>query len=83
MINKKNKTLTEELLKVQIDAVDSAYIQDEFSNMQVAICEIIEMLSLENLDEQRSAIIDQLIQVCNNVLDQVIMSIQAEKLSGV
>lgn len=83
MINKKNKTLTEELLKVQIDAVDSAYIQDEFSNMQVAICEIIEMLSLENLDEQRIAIIDQLIQVCNNVLDQVIMSIQAEKLSGV
>lgn len=83
MISKKNKTLTEELLKVQIDAVDSAYIQDEFSNMQVAICEIIEMLSLENLDEQRIAIIDQLIQVCNNVLDQVIMSIQAEKLSGV
>ena len=41
------------------------------------------MLSLENLDEQRIAIIDQLIQVCNNVLDQVIMSIQAEKLSGV
>lgn len=83
MINSNTKRLTEELLKVQVEAVDSAYIQDELSNMQVSVCEIIEMLSLENLDEQRIAIIDQLIQVCNNVLDQVIMSIQAEKLSGV
>lgn len=78
MINKKNKTLTEELLKVQIDAVDSAYIQDEFSNMQVAICEIIETLSLTDLDENKIAIIDQLIQVCNNVLDQIIMNMSTQ-----
>lgn len=80
MVNSNTKKLTEELLKVQIDAVDSAYIQDEFSNMQVSVCEIIEMLSLENLDERTIAIIDQLIQVCNNVLDQIIMSIQATKI---
>lgn len=80
MVNSNTRKLTEELLKVQVEAVDSAYIQDEFSNMQVAICEIIEMLSLENLDERTIAIIDQLIQVCNNVLDQIIMSIQSTKI---
>lgn len=80
MINSNTKRLTEELLKVQVEAVDSAYIQDELSNMQVSVCEIIEMLSLENLDERTIAIIDQLIQVCNNVLDQIIMSIQATKI---
>lgn len=80
MINSNTKRLTEELLKVQVEAVDSAYIQDELSNMQVSVCEIIEMLSLENLDERTIAIIDQLIQVCNNVLDQIIMSIQTTKI---
>lgn len=80
MINSNTKRLTEELLKVQVEAVDSAYIQDELSNMQVSVCEIIEMLSLENLDERTIAIIDQLIQVCSNVLDQIIMSIQATKI---
>lgn len=71
MINRNNKKLTEELLKVQVEEVDSAYIQDEFSNMQVAINEIIEQLSVSNLDEHRIEIIDQLVQICNNVLDQI------------
>lgn len=71
MINRNNKKLTEELLKVQVEEVDSAYIQDEFSNMQVAISEIIEQLSVSNLDEHRIEIIDQLVQICNNVLDQI------------
>lgn len=78
MVTKKNKKLTEELLKVQIDAVDSIYIQDEFSNMQVAIGDIIEQLSLSNFDDQKLEIIDQLIQVCNNVLDQIIMNINIQ-----
>ena len=64
MVNSNTRKLTEELLKVQIDAVDSAYIQDEFSNMQV--------------DENKIAIIDQLIQVCNNVLDQIIMNMSTQ-----
>ncbi len=80
MMAKKNKKLTEELLKVQIDAVDSAYVQDEFSNMQDAICEIIEQLSLSNFDDQKLEIIDQLIQVCNNVLDQIIINIQVAEI---
>lgn len=78
MVNSNTKRLTEELLKVQVEAVDSAYIQDEFSNMQVAICEIIETLSLTDLDENKIAIIDQLIQVCNNVLDQIIMNMNTQ-----
>lgn len=78
MVTKKNKKLTEELLRVQIDAVDNIYIQDEFSNMQVAIGDIIEQLSLSNFDDQKLEIIDQLIQVCNNVLEQIIMNINIQ-----
>lgn len=78
MVNSNRRILTEELLKVQVDAVDTTYIQDELSTMQVAISQIIETLSLSNLDEQRMAIIDQLIQVCNNVLDQIIMNMNLE-----
>lgn len=78
MVNSNRRILTEELLKVQVDAVDTAYIQDELSTMQVAICEIIETLTLSNLDENKIAIIDQLIQVCNNVLDQIIMNMNLE-----
>lgn len=78
MVNSNRRKLTEELLKVQVDAVDTAYIQDELSTMQVAICEIIETLTLSNLDENKIAIIDQLIQVCNNVLDQIIMNMNLE-----
>lgn len=80
MINRNNKKLTEELLKVQVEEVDSAYIQDEFSNMQVAISEIIEQLSVSNLDEHRIEIIDQLVQICNNVLDQICINLVKEVL---
>lgn len=80
MTNRNNKRLTEELLKVQVEEVDSAYIQDEFSNMQVAINEIIEQLSVSNLDEHRIEIIDQLVQICNSVLDQVCINLVKEVL---
>lgn len=80
MTNRNNKKLTEELLKVQLEEVDSAYIQDEFSNMQVAINEIIEQLSVSNLDEHRIEIIDQLVQICNSVLDQICMNLVKEVL---
>ncbi len=80
MVNSNRRILTEELLKVQVDAVDTTYIQDELSTMQVAISQIIETLSLSNLDEQRMAIIDQLIEVCNNVLDQIIVNAQIQEI---
>lgn len=80
MTNRNNKRLTEELLKVQVEEVDSAYIQDEFSNMQIAINEIIEQLSVSNLDEHRIEIIDQLVQICNNVLDQICINLIKEVL---
>lgn len=80
MTNRNNKKLTEELLKVQIEEVNSTYIQDEFSNMQVAISEIIEQLSVSNLDEHRIEIIDQLVQICNNVLDQICINLVKEVL---
>ena len=51
MVNSNRRILTEELLKVQVDAVDTAYIQDELLTMQVAISQIIETLSLSNFDE--------------------------------
>ncbi len=80
MTNRNNKKLTEELLKVQIEEVNSTYIQDEFSNMQVAINEIIEQLSVSNIDEHRIEIIDQLVQICNSVLDQICMNLVKEVL---
>lgn len=80
MVNSNRRILTEELLRVQVDAVDTAYIQDELLTMQVAISQIIETLSLSNLDEQRMAIIDQLIEVCNNVLDQIIVNAQIQEI---
>lgn len=80
MTNRNNKKLTEELLKVQIEEVNSTYIQDEFSNMQVAISEIIEQLSVSNIDEHRIEIIDQLVQICNSVLDQICMNLVKEVL---
>lgn len=80
MGNSNTKKLTEELLKVQVESVDSAYIQDEFSNMQVVIFDIIEQLSLSNLDEHRIEIIDQLILICNSVLDQIVVNIEAQEL---
>ncbi len=82
MVNSNRRVLTEELLKVQVDAVDTAYIQDELSTMQVAISQIIETLSLSNFDENKISIIDQLIEVCNNVLDQIIenMNTQVERI---
>lgn len=82
MVNSNRRILTEELLKVQVDAVDTAYIQDELSTMQVAISQIIETLSLSNFDENKIAIIDQLIEVCNNVLDQIVinMNMQVERI---
>lgn len=78
MVNSNRRILTEELLKVQVDAVDTAYIQDELSTMQVAISQIIETLSLSNFDENKIAIIDQLIEVCNNVLDQIVINLNTQ-----
>ncbi len=78
MVNSNRRRLTEELLKVQVDAVDSVYIQDEFSNMQVAISQIIETLAVSNFDEGTIAIIDQLIEVCNNVLDQIVINMNTQ-----
>ena len=80
MVNSNRRILTEELLKVQVDAVDTAYIQDELSTMQVAISQIIETLSLSNFDENKISIIDQLIEVCNNVLDQIIVNAQIQEI---
>lgn len=82
MVNSNRRILTEELLKVQVDAVDTAYIEDELSTMQVTISQIIETLSLSNFDENKIAIIDQLIEVCNNVLDQIVinMNMQVERI---
>ena len=78
MVNSNRRILTEELLRVQVDAVDTAYIQDEFSNMQVAISQIIETLAVSNFDEGTIAIIDQLIEVCNNVLDQIVINMNTQ-----
>lgn len=78
MVNSNRRILTEELLKVQVDAVDTAYIQDELLTMQVAISQIIETLSLSNFDEGTIAIIDQLIEVCNNVLDQIVINMNTQ-----
>ncbi len=78
MVTKKNKKLTEELVKVQMQHIDPTFLQDEFTQMQVAICEIIEKLQETNLDEATINVIYQLNEICNAVIDKINWNISAQ-----
>lgn len=78
MVAKKNKKLTEDLIQVQMEHVDTMYLQEEFTEMQVAICSIIEQLSVTDLSETQINIIYQLNEICNAVIDQISMNILAQ-----
>lgn len=80
MITKKNKKLTEDIMQIQINQVDTMYLQEEFSEMQVAICGIIERLAETDLDETQINIIYNLNEVCNAIIDQISMNVSAQKL---
>ena len=78
MVTKKIKKLTEELVKVQMQHIDPTFLQDEFTQMQVAICEIIEKLQETNLDEATINVIYQLNEICNAVIDKINWNISAQ-----
>lgn len=79
MVTKKNKKLTEDIMEIQVNHVDTMFLQDEFSQMQVAICSIIEQLSVTDLDETQIDIIYNLNAICNAILDQISGNISAQE----
>ena len=78
MVTKKNKKLTEDFIKVQMQHIDPTFLQDEFSQMQVAICSIIEQLQETNLDETTINVIYQLNEICNAIIDKIDWNISAQ-----
>ena len=78
MITKKNKKLTEDIMQIQIDQVDTMFLQEEFTQMQVALSNIIEQLSVNDLDETQINIIYQLNEICNAVIDQIELNVSAK-----
>lgn len=78
MVTKKNKKLTEDFIKVQMQHIDPTFLQDEFSQMQVAICSIIEKLQETNLDETTINVIYQLNEICNAIIDKIDWNISAQ-----
>lgn len=79
MINK-NKKLTEDLIRVDMQQIDNMYLQEELAQMQNVISEIIQQLSIVDITQNRVETIYQLNQVCNNVLDQICMNLVIEEL---
>lgn len=79
MLNK-NKKLTEDLIRVDMQQIDNMYLQEEFGQMQNVISEIIQQLSIVDITQNRVETIYQLNQVCNNVLDQICMNLVIEEL---
>ncbi len=77
---KKNKKLTEDILQIQVNQVDTMFLQDEFSQMQMAICSIIEQLSVTDLSETQINIIYNLNEVCNAIIDQIAVNVSAQEL---
>ncbi len=80
MMAKKNKKLTEDILQIQVNQVDTMFLQDEFSQMQMAICSIIEQLSVTDLSETQINIIYNLNEVCNAIIDQIAVNVSAQEL---
>lgn len=79
MINK-NKKLTEDLIRVDMQQIDNMYLQEELAQMQNVISEIIQQLSIVDITQNRVETIYQLNQVCKNVLDQICMNLVIEEL---
>ncbi len=80
MVTNKSKKLTEDIMEIQVNHVDTMFLQDEFSQMQVAICSIIEQLSVTDLSETQIDIIYNLNAICNAILDQISANISAQEL---
>ena len=78
MLNKNRNKLTEDFIKVQIQEVDSIFLQEEFIEMQDTITEIIQ--ELEHIDKSRVEIIFELLQICNKVLDEIKVNMQGQQL---
>lgn len=80
MVTKKNKKLTEDIMQIQIEQVDTMFLQEEFTQMQVALNNIIEQLSVNDLNETQINIIYQLNEICNAVIDQINVNVSAQTM---
>ena len=80
MVTNKSKKLTEDIMEIQVNHVDTMFLQDEFSQMQVAICSIIEQLSVTDLSETQIDIIYNLNAICNVILDLISVNVSAQEL---
>lgn len=80
MVEKKNKKLTEDIMQIQIDQVDTMFLQEEFTQMQVALSNIIEQLSVNDLDETKIDIIYNLNEVCNVIIDQIALNVSGQTI---
>ena len=80
MVTKKNRKLTEDIMQVQINQVDTMFLQEEFTQMQMALCSIIEQLSVNDLNETQINIIYNLNEVCNAIIDQIAVNVSAQEL---
>ena len=80
MVTNKSKKLTEDIMEIQVKHVDTMFLQDEFSQMQVAICSIIEQLSVTDLSETQIDIIYNLNAICNVILDLISVNVSAQEL---
>ena len=78
MIKQNKKKLAEELYKGKLQRVDNMFLQEELSTMQEAIAQMIEQLSVADLEFNNIEAIAQLIQICNLILDQISMNLQIQ-----
>ena len=78
MIKQNKRKLQEELYKGKLQRVDNIFLQEELATMQDAISQMIEQLSLVDLEFNNMEAIAQLIQVCDLILDQISLNLQLE-----
>ena len=67
-------------MQIQIDQVDTMFLQEEFTQMQVALSNIIEQLSVNDLDETKIDIIYNLNEVCNVIIDQIALNVSGQTI---
>lgn len=80
MVKSKKKMLEEELFRGRLQRVDNMFLQEELATMQEVITQMIDQLSVTDLEESKIATIVQLMQVCDLVLDQISLDLQIEVL---
>ena len=76
MIKQNKRKLQEKLYKGKLQRIDNIFLQEELATMRDAISQMIEQLSLVDLEFNNMEAIAQLIQVCDLILDQISLNLQ-------